>query len=184
MRPRKLYHQRIIVITQRGTSRVKQRNARCVVAAVAGKSGRKKEKERKREGSENLAIRAVRSAIIPRVVNVIVRVQNCEPCETVNRGVTRFGEAIHLCAIGYRSCFYLSDRKRPTRSRSRLSARLRSIRARLRLRSDRVNSINRSGAPLKRRSNFGSQKRENKAPKNSCWCDLSAIIFYVMYLDN
>lgn len=73
MRPRKLYHQRIIVITQRGISRVKQRAMpRCVVAAAAGERDKR---ERERERSENLAIRAVRSAIIPRVVNVIVRAQ-------------------------------------------------------------------------------------------------------------
>jgi len=74
MRPRKLYHQRIIVITQRGTSRMKQRNAVVLLLPLREKK-REGEKERERERSENLAIRAVRSVIIPRVVNVIVRVQ-------------------------------------------------------------------------------------------------------------
>jgi len=82
MRPRKLYHQRIIVITQRGGSRGRN-NARyrccCIAAAAAAAAaaagwGRRDGGGRGGE-AKNLAIRAVRSVIIPRVVNVIVRVQ-------------------------------------------------------------------------------------------------------------
>jgi len=81
MRPRKLYHQRIIVITQRGGSRVvPPARYRCCCAAAAAARESAREGRRGGDGerggeAKNLAIRAVRSVIIPRVVNVIVRVQ-------------------------------------------------------------------------------------------------------------
>lgn len=95
MRPRKLYHQRIIVITQRGISRERKQRAMprrcCLSVAAAAAKGWEGGREGRERGTENLAICAVRCVIIPRVVNVIVRARtNCEPCETVNRGVTRF----------------------------------------------------------------------------------------------
>jgi len=80
MRPRKLYHQRIIVITQRGGSRGRN-NARyrccCIAAAAAAVAAGWGRRDGGGRGGEtkNLAIRAVRSVIIPRVVNVIVGVQ-------------------------------------------------------------------------------------------------------------
>jgi len=64
MRSRKLYHQRIIVITQRGVSR-KQQRAMPPLLLPLPLRGR-----RKGGGAiENLAIRAMRCVIIPRVVN-------------------------------------------------------------------------------------------------------------------
>lgn len=98
MRPRKLYHQRIIVITQRGIPRQRKQRAMPVVVACRYGEGAERGREGGRE-AENLAIRAVYGCvIIPRVVNVIVRARtNCEPCETVNRGVTRFGGSIYIC---------------------------------------------------------------------------------------
>ncbi|KAL0133214.1 hypothetical protein PUN28_000761 [Cardiocondyla obscurior] len=58
MQPRKLYHQRIIVITQRGVSRVKQqRNA--VVLLLPLREERVRERE-KGGRSENLAMRVTR----------------------------------------------------------------------------------------------------------------------------
>jgi len=171
MRPRKLYHQRIIVITQRGISQVKQRAMPlCCCCRCGGEGQKKREKEVWKSRDSRGAF-----CYYPAGGKRNRSRTNCEPCETVNRGVTRFGGPIHLCTIGYRSCFYLSDRKRPTRFRlscyrSRLSTRLRSIRVRwLRLRLDRVNSINRSAAH--RRSvelaNFGAQKHRIKRLKIS-----------------
>lgn len=111
MRPRKLYHQRIIVITQRGIPRQRKQRAMPVVVACRrrcgggeGGTGRGGGRE-----AENLAIRAVYGCvIIPRVVNVIVRARtNCEPCETVNRGVTRFGGSIYIYVY---NIYFMRDR--------------------------------------------------------------------------
>jgi hypothetical protein len=113
MRPRKLYHQRIIVITQRGGSRGRN-NARyrccCVAAAAAAAAAAAGWGRRRWRGGQKSRDSRGAFCYYPAGGKCNRSRTNCEPRETVNRGVTRFGEAIYLRAIGYRSPLLLSGK--------------------------------------------------------------------------